>query len=314
VTDNILPALREYYQWLKYNNDGVEPDFLQSKYFDFNKNEYKYNLLYYHHNLILQALRQKAKGQSIDNHQNLEEIDHIISTPMSLFDTIEFIRKYYQLKDNNYTRTLLVNIGIFREDMDYLINKQIRDSLLRNIGYCHITNDGIKIIRQFIFENSKSFKCISVGSGLGFIEYCLENYEDEHVQKLSIDCYDMLIGFNDKDGIDTNGWKCPIIEDISSDLRTDSIDYDILLLSWPPESKSVAHNSIRRFSGNIEIYIGEYHEAEVDRSCTADDKFHQYLEQNFELKHKFSSIKFLYNMQVPGAITHSSINLLSRKN
>jgi len=45
-----------------------------------------------------------------------------------------------------------------------------------------------------------------------------------------------------------------------------------LLLCWPPYGQPMAAMALRRYKGNVVIYIGEW------RAATADDEFHEMLE------------------------------------
>lgn len=347
VPDYIPVNLKNYYRWLVYNNtikiDGgildirPDPDFLAEEYFDFNSCIYNDTKLYYHHNLILKALRDKAINGYVDVEEcpstRINEILHFINeTDFSLLDILQYITKYYILKDNNKLKSLVNNR--FSSSLDDHINNSIRNSLIRCIGYAHICPLGLKVMRDFIFTiNKENIRCISIASGLSFVEFFLENIDFNGValpisdmiqinnsdnsnngkdKKIIIDCYDMRIGFNDDSLIKQNYWKYPIKEDVANDNRTDEINYDVLFLSWPPEGKDVAYNCVSRFTGDLVIYIGEYpytsHEL-LNKPCTANDKFHQYLKDNFILYASYLDKKYTFNL----IDTFCAINLFIRK-
>lgn len=56
------------------------------------------------------------------------------------------------------------------------------------------------------------------------------------------------------------------------------VDERILFLCWPPYEDPMAAQCLERFHGDTLIYIGE-----GEGGCTADDKFHEMLDQQWEL-------------------------------
>lgn len=50
-----------------------------------------------------------------------------------------------------------------------------------------------------------------------------------------------------------------------------------LLLNWPPYNSPMAADAVRRWGGDLVVYIGEGH-----GGCTADDDFHEMMDREFE--------------------------------
>ena len=55
-----------------------------------------------------------------------------------------------------------------------------------------------------------------------------------------------------------------------------------LMLCWPPYSTNMAAMALRRYKGNVVIYIGEY-----AGGCTGDEDFHEMLD-SWKLKETVS--------------------------
>lgn len=60
-----------------------------------------------------------------------------------------------------------------------------------------------------------------------------------------------------------------------------------LFLCWPPYDKKMASNALSKFKGNFVIYIGE-----GTHGCTGDDKFHDMLIKDWNIKKRIHTPKF----------------------
>ena len=67
------------------------------------------------------------------------------------------------------------------------------------------------------------------------------------------------------------------VENLDSLEAVRKYSVDVLLLIWPPYGDSMAIDCLREFSGNFLVYIGE-----GEGGCTADDAFHQCLDEQWK--------------------------------
>jgi hypothetical protein len=121
-------------------------------------------------------------------------------------------------------------------------------------------------------------KWVSVGSGLGFIEYLLH--------KNGID----IIATDIQKPIYNPYFRRSAYIDIVELSAYDAIKtYNRnIILSWPCMDNPWAYECIRQIkSGTKLIYIGEGF-----GGCTADNAFNVYLDRNFQLEHKLPHINF----------------------
>ena len=56
-------------------------------------------------------------------------------------------------------------------------------------------------------------------------------------------------------------------------------DHEVLMLIWPPYDSSLAIDTLRSFTGDRMIFIGE-----GEGGCTADDAFHEELSKNWDME------------------------------
>jgi hypothetical protein len=64
-------------------------------------------------------------------------------------------------------------------------------------------------------------------------------------------------------------------------------DAEVLVLLWPPYEDPMAFEALKAFKGDYVLYCGEGHSG-----CTADDGFHDLLEQEWKLIYEKDSFRF----------------------
>jgi hypothetical protein len=82
----------------------------------------------------------------------------------------------------------------------------------------------------------------------------------------------------DKDPVVGEGSWYPVWEAGVTDVLPGYPDRTLLLV-WPPYDSSVATQALGRYEGDTAIYVGEGR-----GGCTADDRFHQMLHEQWSLK------------------------------
>lgn len=106
---------------------------------------------------------------------------------------------------------------------------------------------------------------LEIGAGLGYWAYLMQR------RNIIVKPYDI------KPVSYTNGESWTIVFKMRDDIFDDTENWT-LFLCWPPYEEAMAYNMISKYKGKHVIYIGE-----GDGGCTADEKFHDYLYENFIL-------------------------------
>ena len=125
-------------------------------------------------------------------------------------------------------------------------------------GWCIPSEEALTAIREY-------GPFLEIGSGNGYWAY--------EMAKRGID-----ITPTDKNPMDPHWFKPPLRKQWYPVFKTDAVQavetYDRpgLLLCWPSYSESWAYDALLKFRGKYVVYVGEGY-----GGCTADDKFHQEL-------------------------------------
>lgn len=113
-----------------------------------------------------------------------------------------------------------------------------------------------------------------------------------------MDCYDIRFQYETVKEMETYLWRPPI----GVDAGLLNYDHYLLMIFWPPEMSSMVYDVITNFAGRHLIYVGEN---KMGRSCTANEQFHTYLNDNFKLVMILTASKYLVN----NPYTYSDINI-----
>lgn len=149
-------------------------------------------------------------------------------------------------------------------DFEYVRTElQRRDVYTKLCGRCVPTKKTIDVLSEIIDAQT----VLSIGSGLGLIEYLLK---DRGHDVVATDLYDPKF-------CDTAGNAYTEVEELEAVAAVKKYPTDVLLIVWPPYNDPMAYNALKEFNGSIVIYIGE-----SCGGCTADDDFHELLEHDFQ--------------------------------
>ena len=176
---------------------------------------------------------------------------------MSFFD--ETIKYYCILYKANINVVDKIEHECFRiDDHQERFTKRyvahtLKTETIQKYGWTCPTFELIKNISNF----NKFNTIISIGSGIGFIEFLLE----KNCRVLSYDLYTDYEMQNEN----IRFFKKPIKAD-GIEMAKETKDDDTLLLCWP--GKEFASETLKNFNGNKLVYIGE-----GGGGCCADDDF-----------------------------------------
>lgn len=140
------------------------------------------------------------------------------------------------------------------------IKKQKRLELINKYSYAIPNNEAIKAIIKYS-------PLIEIGAGHGYWAFLLSQAGAD------------IIAFDDyswfgKTVLDSKNFYMNI-EKANHKILKNHPDRN-LLLCWPPPFDDMAYKCLKCFKGKYFIYIGEDY-----KGCTANDKFHEYVYDNF---------------------------------
>lgn len=154
---------------------------------------------------------------------------------------------------------------------EFYINASEEKWTLRNKA---IQKYGFAILSEDVIDRLKKYAPIlEVGAGTGYWAY--------EFQKRGIDyiATDLKISENSYFKFDEKNSKhWTNVENLSAEEAIEKYSNRTLLMCWPCYAESWAYNTVCQFKGDYVIYVGEGYEG-----CTADDQFHYYMDEKFEL-------------------------------
>jgi hypothetical protein len=142
----------------------------------------------------------------------------------------------------------------------------VRDQFVATFGFAILTRETIETLRQFE-------PILEVGSGSGYWSY--------ELQQAGIDCIATDSHTGNYNVSNERHWpwkkKYTEVERLTATQAVRKYPGRTLLMVWPDYEVTWAYRALRAYTGKTVIYVGE-----GDGGCTADDKFHQYLDCEFE--------------------------------
>lgn len=152
-----------------------------------------------------------------------------------------------------------------------------REQLVRD--YAWAIPDPVTL--QFIVEHAQG-RIVEMGAGTGYWSWQLSQF---HIDVIAFDVYPPHTSTE-------NYYHCPRDNNRQPTGETGKSYFDVqpgtpeiltqhadrtLFLCWPPYEEPMATECLKHYQGNRLIYIGE-----GDGGCTADDEFHQTLDNEWE--------------------------------
>jgi 8-oxo-dGTP pyrophosphatase MutT (NUDIX family) len=185
------------------------------------------------------------------------------------FGFLEEARKWEKLTVRRLNEIIKIcDPGIFDE-------KKYREEFRRKFAGMFSWNFPDKEMYVDICDFADEEEILSVGSGSGFNERCLDLYGAE------VKATDAFRGFGyerKRSWIEVE--KCTGVEAVRK------YENNVLLLSWPPYGDPMAYRTLSEFKGSKLVYIGE-----EELGCTCDDRFFGLLE-GWELKKEIHPLRW----------------------
>jgi len=145
---------------------------------------------------------------------------------------------------------------------DLLDEFKLRGEYVKKFGFAILVPDTVEKLKKYS-------PILEVGAGSGY--WAME------LQKAGID----VIATDPRAGDSeySKRWNIPYleIEKLTGVKAVKKYLYRNLLMVWPCYNRPWAYQTLIDFRGKYFIYVGE-----GDGGCTADDKFHEYLESDFQ--------------------------------
>lgn len=138
---------------------------------------------------------------------------------------------------------------------------RIRDDFIARFGFAILTPEAIRVIRRYN-------PLLEVGSGSGYWAYELRRH--------GLDVVATDPGTGRYHRVPGGRWKpWTDIEPVDAAEAIRRHPDRALLVVWP-DFDAWAGEALARYTGSTLLYVGEW------RGCTADDRFHELLERDFE--------------------------------
>ena len=136
-----------------------------------------------------------------------------------------------------------------------------REKFVRTYGHVLLTAECRDALVSIVSER----KVLDVGSGAGFLSFCLRQAD---IDVVALD--KILLHEPWPQGVFLSVWALDCIGSVESAVVG---LYDVILMAWPPHGDPFAYNVAQRMCpGQVLIYQGE-----GPGGCTADDDFFDYL-------------------------------------
>lgn len=142
-------------------------------------------------------------------------------------------------------------------------------------GFAVPSDQAIEAIKEFIGDDC----AVELGAGLGYWASLLQQ------RGAQVSPYDLHPpGKRSKNRYEFRGNKPhTAIKRGSYEMLSNNKYWNALILIWPDYNTSMAYETIKRFTGNKFIYVGE-----GKGGCTADDAFHDYVHEHWDLANHIS--------------------------
>jgi hypothetical protein len=148
-----------------------------------------------------------------------------------------------------------------------LIEFEVREKFIQKYGFAILSRAAIEAMRPYA-------PLLEIGSGSGYWAYELQK---NGIGVIATDTMDGIYGFFPKES-EERRWqhRYTEIEQLSSVEAVRKYPRRNLLTVWPDYDHSWATDALNVFTGQVVIYMGEGY-----GNATADDRFHELLDQRF---------------------------------
>lgn len=190
------------------------------------------------------------------------QVDRDPSWPMPQLDSTQTINNELSATNNPY-------LEIF-ESMDKRYGESdsrrfCRDLMVRKYSWAVPNENALKTISEY-------GPVVEIGAGGGYWSALLRK------RGVDVIAYDALPS---ESGRNSYTYKAESWTEVLSGTESTAAYHPdrALMLCWPPDKDEMAWRALRVYTGNTLIYIGEEPPA-----CTADERFHELLKQNWKLE------------------------------
>ena len=221
--------------------------------------------LQYHERHMKIKAAHEAEGPLIAE-KAIKEIAELFvrpNNPADLSATIDQIFGTYISKIRQFPK---VSYSKLSNDPEYLLDRHVRARFIDHFSWAIPRSTTLATLASKLagYKN-----ILEVGAGSGLWTYLLSG-----LHAVPIRATDILDGSYGSDRIH----KYSPVEQLDAVASIVKYDPEVLMMVWAPYGKTMAHDSLKAFKGNLLVWIGE-----SESGCNGDAHFFTALEKNWKM-------------------------------